>query len=894
MNFIRVKFKLNELVMLLDTGASVSIIFESMIPENQKINKTKKIKLNGISGSTMALGSTILRLELGDRIIEHEFYVVEDFECKMHGILGADFFMAYAAVVNYKTSEFTYKINNRNKFVQIESDFNNYTIVPPRCEVIKYFPINNCNDCVILPEEVCTGVFIAGMIARPNQNLIPVKFLNCNDKEIKIKNFIPKTENLSKFDVCEFNNPIFSVDRVEKLLKLLNTDGLTREEKLSIDKICAKYADVFCLENDSLTVTNICKHKIQLQEGATPTYVKPYRLPYAQKQEINEQISKMLNDGIIEPAVSEWSSPLLIVPKKGDASGNKKWRVVIDFRLVNKQLRDDKFPLPCIDQILDSLSGAMYFSHLDLSQGYYQIELEPNSRRYTAFSTDRGQFQMTRLPMGLKISPSVFSRAMTIAMTGLNYEKCFVYLDDLIVFGNNLNIHNINLSKVLARLRKVNLKLNPSKCEFLKKEILYLGHVISSEGILPDPEKIRCVKNYPVPESSAEVKRFVAFANYYRKFVKNFAQLAAPLNQLTRKGVIFQWNNNCQKAFETLKQALITPPILQYPDFSETNQFILRTDASAYAVGAVLSNSNDKPVAYASRTLNKAEINYCTIEKELLAICWGVTKFRPYLYGKKFQILTDHKPLVYLFGMTNPSSRLTKFRLTLEEYDFTVTYVKGTENVTADALSRIQIDSNELKELSSKTCETINVLTRAQKKRNDNSNEDSNSATFDDRSDHPGIVELLKAPEEAIELNPVTEEQFNKVLKYKSRDNYYCNKCENIIYDMSSNIIYIKQEPRSSSTSGVSVRDLIYICKKFKIREAVILKNEKCALLIKEILKASNKLKENGIKISIIKCSKHITNKETQQLIINDFHMLPTGGHAGINRTYNNIKKRYY
>ena len=271
----------------------------------------------------------------------------------------------------------------------------------------------------------------------------------------------------------------------------------------------------------------------------------------------------MLDLDIVEECSSEWSSPILLVPKKADPSGEKKWRIVVDYRLLNKKIQDDKFPLPNITDILDSLSGAMYFSHLDLSQGYYQLELHPESRKYTAFTTNRAQYQMKRLPMGLKTSPHAFSRLMTIATSGLNYENCFVCLVDLIAFGRNLEDHNKNLMHVLSRFRQVNLKLNPTKCEFLKKEILYLGHIISAEGILPDPGKIEVLKQYPIPKTTDETKRFVAFANYYRKYIPNFAEIVLPLNKLSRKDVTFNWSDKCQKAFETLKTSLINPPVLQ-------------------------------------------------------------------------------------------------------------------------------------------------------------------------------------------------------------------------------------------------------------------------------------------------------------------------------------------
>ncbi|KAK9680969.1 Reverse transcriptase (RNA-dependent DNA polymerase) [Popillia japonica] len=336
---------------------------------------------------------------------------------------------------NFEQFSFSFWINTDKIILPLESKYNVYTVIPPRCEIIKYFwvdDVDDCvvlpneiaqgvfiagiiarpnlyfwvddvDDCVVLPNEIAQGVFIAGIIARPNLHTIPIRILNTNDKEIKIKNFKPTTAKLYNFESYTFDSNQITVNRVDNILDLINVTGLNKEEQHSI---CAKYADVFLLDNDPVTVTNITQETITLRK-------------------------------------------------------NKQWRIVIDYRLLNKSVEDDRFPLPNITEILDSsveddrfplpniteildsLSGAFYFTYLDLSQGYYLVELDQNSRKYTAFTTSKGKFQMTRLPMGLKTSPSSFSRVMTIAMSGLNFESCFVYLDDLIVFGNNLQNHKI-------------------------------------------------------------------------------------------------------------------------------------------------------------------------------------------------------------------------------------------------------------------------------------------------------------------------------------------------------------------------------------------------------------------------------------------------------------------
>lgn len=894
MNFVQVCYGMRDLIFLIDTGASISVIFSENLKSNEFIDTSKQTKIKGISGSTFSVGTTNILFTIKNHQINHSFLVVDKFISNIHGVLGSDFFNKYAANINYAKYEISFWINRQQIILPLLSEFDFNLAIPARSETIKICKADSDGEYVISSEELCEGVFVAGTIARAQNKEIAVRILNVNNEEINIKNFKPKLESISNFHVYNFNkNDHLSVDRVDKVLDSIDLSSLNREEKDSIEKICAKYADVFHLDGDPLTVTNLYRQKIQLNENASPVYVKPYRLPQAQKSEIQRQVHKMLDEDIIEEARCEWSSPLLIVPKKS-TNEVKKWRVVIDYRLANKQIKDEKMPLPCITEILDSLSGAIYFSHLDLSQGYYQLELDRDSRPYTAFTTNEGQFQMKRLPMGLKISPSAFSRLMTVAFSGLNYESCFIYLDDLIIFGNSLQKHNVNLTKVLQRLRNVNLKLNPQKCDFLKKQILYLGHIISSEGISPDPAKSEIISQYPVPQNADETKRFVAFANYYRKFIRNFANIAQPLNELSRKGIIFNWNEKCQTSFESLKNALMNPPILQYPDFSCNKGFILKTDASGYAIGAVLCNSNDRPVAYASRVLNKAEKNYCTVEKELLAIVWSVKHFRPYLYGKKFQIFTDHRPLVYLFGMTNPSSRLTKFRLILEEYDFSIHYIKGSHNVTADALSRIKIDVNELKGMQEGINDSINVMTRAKAKTQNMSKQEELISSTEERIDHPGIVELLKRPVNSIELRKIDKDEFvDYKKKINNNDKIYCSN--NFIFNEVSQIIYFCQDYRSTHDLGTSLRNLGVMCTKYNITElCVIINNDLNNDLVKELSRYKTEIIKNGIKICVVKNVKIIDSKETRQLILNDFHNLPTGGHAGINRMFNNIKKYYF
>lgn len=512
LSYTRLQVGNQQLKFLIDSGASISLIKYNCVGDKHRIDG-KQLRLCGVNGMIENRGCITIPLTIGKGVVNQRMCVIDEIECGVDGILGGDFFNFMGAMIDYSSQ--CIRIPNSSIVVPMES-VNLISIeIPERCEKIIEVEVDDNADLVIMPTEVCAGVFTAAMIVRPVKGRIPVRLLNVNEKRVTLHNLRPDWVRLSQFECINFNklSSIKSTDRVEQLLESVNLNHLNQEERDSIQKIIAKFHDVFHLPEDSLSVTNLFSQNIRLKPDATPTYAKPYRLPNAQKAEINKQVHNMLKADIIEPTASEWSSPLLLVPKKSDPLGNRKWRLVIDYRLVNKTLQDDKYPLPNITEILDSLGGAVYFTHLDLAQGYYQLEIDELSRPVTAFTVPSGQYQMKRLPMGLKISPAAFSRMMTVAMSGLNLSKCFTYLDDLIVFGKNLLDHNYNLFAVLNRLRDVNLKLNVDKCQFLKKSIVYLGHTISEQGILPDESKIEAITLFPRPTRVEEVKRFVAMVN---------------------------------------------------------------------------------------------------------------------------------------------------------------------------------------------------------------------------------------------------------------------------------------------------------------------------------------------------------------------------------------------
>jgi len=328
--------------------------------------------------------------------------------------------------------------------------------------------------------------------------------------------------------------------------------------------------------------------------------------------------------------------------------------------------------------------------------GYHQIDMEPSDIDKTGFSTKEGHWAYKRMPFGLKTAPATFQNTMNNVLSGSTGTRCYVFLDDIVLYINSLVDHDRKFIDVFKRLIKHNLKLQPDKCEFLGKDVIYLGHKILEHGVEPDVRKIEVIKNFPTPKTTKQLKSFLGLVGYYRRFVPQFSKIASPFHRLLKSNARYVWEESQEVAFQALKQKLMSQPILQYPDFSR--EFILFTDAANEGAGAVLSQEQigkDLPIAYASRKFNKAERNYSTVQNELAASVWGIKHFRPYLYGRKFKIVSDHKPLTWIMSVKDPGSRLLRCRIQLEKYDFEIVYKPGVQNSNADALSRINTLAEE-------------------------------------------------------------------------------------------------------------------------------------------------------------------------------------------------------
>ncbi|KAM1695946.1 hypothetical protein ACFXTN_027529 [Malus domestica] len=454
-----------------------------------------------------------------------------------------------------------------------------------------------------------------------------------------------------------------------------------------------------------------CMHHIFLEEGAKPTREAQHRLNPPMMEVVKKEIIKLLDCGVIYPiSDSRWVSPIQCVPKKSgvivvENAENELvpmriqtgWRVCIDYRKINATTRKDHFPLPFLDQMLERLTGHSFYCFLDGYSGYNQIVIAPDDQEKTTFTCPFGTFAYRRMPFGLCNAPATFQRCMVSIFSDYVEKIIEIFMDDFIVFGDSFDKCLDNLTLILKRCVETNLVLNWEKCHFMVKQGIVLGHIISEKGIEVDKSKVDLVRYLPSPTSVREVRSFLGHAGFYRRFIKDFSKIAQPLCRLLQKDVSFEFNEACEKAFKHLKELLTTAPIITPPDWSIP--FELMCDASDYALGAVLGqrkNKHSHVIYYASRTLNDAQLNYSTTEKELLAVVFALDKFRSYLIGTKVIVFTDHAALKYLFTKKEAKPRLIRWMLLLQEFDIEIRDKKGCENVVADHLSRLVREEESL------------------------------------------------------------------------------------------------------------------------------------------------------------------------------------------------------
>ena len=463
--------------------------------------------------------------------------------------------------------------------------------------------------------------------------------------------------------------------------------AIPKADSQTINILLKAYEDVFSLKDTPVGLANVPKSEIALKPGAEPQKNNRQYNSHAQRSTVEEHVKQMEKDGVIRPSHSPWASPVLLVGKKDGGI-----RFCIDYRAVNERTIKDAHPLPRIRDIFDQLAGATIFSTLDLKSAYWQMPMEEKSIPATAFTCHLGLYEFTRLPYGLTNAPGIFQRQMNKILNGLIGKICMVYLDDIVIYSRTEAEHVKHLQQVLDRLRKAKLQLKPSKCHFGLKQLDLLGYRISAAGIETLPEKVSAIRNLAPPDDATGVRSFLGMAGYYRSCIRDFADIAAPLFELTKKNTPFHWGTEHQESFDKLKMALTESPVMAHPKTDEP--YTLYTDASNYAVGAILVQEDDqgieRVISFASHKLSGAEKNWATIEKEAYAVIFALKKYHMYLWGAKFEIHTDHKPLLALFKSEVKNSKIQRWAIQISEYGAPIRYHPGKLNIRADMLSRIK------------------------------------------------------------------------------------------------------------------------------------------------------------------------------------------------------------
>ena len=703
---------------LCDLGASINLMLLSIF---------KRLGLGEARQTTVTL-------QLADRSLKHLRGIIEDVLVKVDKfifladfivldmeedkeipiILGRPFLATGRAMIDVQRGELKLRVQEE------EVKFNVFEAVRHPAESDTCFMVEMV-EAIVFSQSGLTDPLETSLVEKESENLSEeakeyVKWMDSFGHNRRkyfeslgegVKTPVPSIEQPPKMEQKPLPSHLkYAYLGVESTLPVIISASLTtlEEEKLLRVLRDHKHALGWSLADLKGIRPSMCMHRILLEDEHKPSVEAQRRLSPTMKEVVRKEVLKWLDTGVIYPiSDSAWVSPVQVVPKKGGTTVIRTennillssrtvtgWRICIDYRKLNKATRKDHFPLLFLDQMLDRLAGYEYYCFLDGYSDYNQIAIAPEDQEKTTFTCPYGTFAFRRMPFGLCNAPGTFQRCMMAIFSDMVEKTIEIFMDDFSVMGNSFDNCLENLRAVLARC-ETNLVLNWEKCHFMVQEGIVLKHRISARGIEVDRAKIEAIEKLPPPSSVKGIRSFLGHAGFYRRFIKDFSQIAKPLSNLLVQGIPFEFDSQCLHAFSVLKDRLISAPIVVAPDWSFP--FELMCDASDYAIGAVLGQKREKifqVIYYASRTLNDAQLNYATTEKELLAIVFAFNKFRPYLIGNKVVVHTDHSAIKYLMTKKDAKPRLIRWVLLLQEFNVEIKDKKGIENLVADHLSRLE------------------------------------------------------------------------------------------------------------------------------------------------------------------------------------------------------------
>ena len=732
---IEAQYKDKILNLLVDTGSGVNILRKDSLAKDAKISPATT-KLTSISGHQLQItGFTTLPMKIGEKQANLDFHVSNvPLSSHLDGLIGRKTLQELNVILNLRTKTYSFEKSSPEtaqvNYVRLIEDIK----FKPGQESLLTAKVTDSKGN-ILPQSNPTSQFLCihdtltrlrnGIVGANSlshisaESNVLIRLLNLNSCEVLLKAdtvvghisevFQEKEEKIAtievanQFPVNQFENSaesqqmngenekevILPGPRGEKLDLEEATKGVPEMYRGKLKELISEFQDIFAQDDWQIGKVKDLEFSIEVGNAA-PIHTKPYPIPYALREDAQKCIDKLLNMDIIEEAQSPWCSPVLIVKSKS------KPRLVIDFRNVNKVIRQDRFPLTPMREIIDSLHGSKVFSLLDQKLAFHQAQLSKESRDITAFAFNNKQYAFKRVPFGLSLSSSFYSRCMAHVLKDLG-KYALSYLDDLICHSATYEQHLEHLRYVFEAIRNSGMLLNLKKCKLMLKEVPYLGSIINEHGSKPCPEKIKAIVEYPRPTTQKELLSTLGLFSYYRRHVEGFSKIAAPLFDLTSRrtnslypDVKNSWGERQEIAFQELKHRLCNAPILAFPNWKLP--FILSTDSSNTGMGSILSQKDETGkeyvIAYASRRLTPSETRFSTIELEMGAIMAGISQFKPYLYGRKFVLLVDNKALLWLRSMSHHNAKLFRWSLKLEEYDFTVCHRSTKQHCNVDALSR--------------------------------------------------------------------------------------------------------------------------------------------------------------------------------------------------------------